>query len=86
MRSPFKRMFCKAWGKIFRRNSERENFQSSTIRMHLMPPEVDPPPKLPLEEPPLLRYPLLRPEEEVLRVRLAIVYGSSHWCPQERQV
>ena len=26
------------------------------------------------------------PEEEELRVRLAIVYGSSHRCPQERQV
>ena len=37
------------------------------------PPEVEPPPKLPPEEPPLLLYPLPRPEEEELRVRLAIV-------------
>ena len=42
-RSPFSRMFCSAWGKMFLRNSEMENLQSRMTRMHLMPPEVDPP-------------------------------------------
>ena len=42
-RSPFSRIFWRAWGKMFLRNSEMENLQRRMTRMHLIPPEVDPP-------------------------------------------
>lgn len=42
-RSPFSRMLFSTRGKILRRNSATENFQSRMIRTHLIPPEVEPP-------------------------------------------